>query len=376
MINIDNLYNQEASYLYIHIPFCKHLCSYCDFCKFINQEKNMTDYVSSLIIDLSKIKNKKLKTVFIGGGTPSYLDYSNLKRLLTYINNNFQIEEEFTIEANPDSLDKEKIKLFKDCNVNRISLGVESTNLKTLEFLNRKHTNQDVINAVNLLKKYGINNINLDFIYGVFFETKEDILKNIEFASSLDVTHISYYSLQVEKGTKLYLLKENVVDDDTLASMYEYILNELEKRGYFRYEVSNFSKIGYQSKHNKAYWRNYNFYGVGLNSSGFTYPNRYKITSNLLNYLKRRNLIEENVIEDENSNEFNYLMLNLRLVEGFDLAEYNKLFKKDFFQEYEKEYSKIKEFFQVKNNRLSVKREHLYILDELLVSLLHFEIEN
>ncbi len=376
MINIDNLYNQEASYLYIHIPFCKHLCSYCDFCKFINQEKNMTDYVSNLIIDLSKIKNKKLKTVFIGGGTPSYLDYSNLKRLLTYINNNFQIEEEFTIEANPDSLDKEKIKLFKDCNVDRISLGVESTNLKTLEFLNRKHSNQDVINAVNLLKKYGINNINLDFIYGVFFETKEDILKNIEFASSLDVTHISYYSLQVEKGTKLYLLKENVVDDDTLASMYEYILNELEKRGYFRYEVSNFSKIGYQSKHNKAYWRNYNFYGVGTNSSGFTYPNRYKITSNLLNYLNRRNLIEENIIEDENSNEFNYLMLNLRLVEGFDLAEYNKLFKKDFFQEYEKEYSKIKEFFQVKNNRLSVKREHLYILDELLVSLLHFEIEN
>lgn len=376
MINIDNLYNQEASYLYIHIPFCKHLCSYCDFCKFINQEKNMTDYVSNLIIDLSKIKNKKLKTVFIGGGTPSYLDYSNLKRLLTYINNNFQIEEEFTIEANPDSLDEEKIKLFKDCNVNRISLGVESTNLKTLEFLNRKHTNQDVINAVNLLKKYGINNINLDFIYGVFFETKEDILKNIEFASRLDVTHISYYSLQVEKGTKLYLLKENVLDDDTLASMYEYILNELEKRGYFRYEVSNFSKIGYQSKHNKAYWRNYNFYGVGLNSSGFTYPNRYKITSNLLNYLNRRNLIEENIIEDENSNEFNYLMLNLRLVEGFDLAEYNKLFKKDFFQEYEKEYSKIKEFFQVKNNRLSVKREHLYILDELLVSLLHFEIEN
>ncbi len=376
MINIDNLYNQEASYLYIHIPFCKHLCSYCDFCKFINQEKNMTVYVSKLIIDLSKIKNKKLKTVFIGGGTPSYLDYSNLKRLLTYINNNFQIEEEFTIEANPDSLDKEKIKLFKDCNVNRISLGVESTNIKTLEFLNRKHTKQDVINAVNLLKKYGINNINLDFIYGVFFETKEDILKNIEFASRLDVTHISYYSLQVEKGTKLYLLKENVVDDDTLASMYEYILNELEKRGYFRYEVSNFSKIGYQSKHNKAYWRNYNFYGVGLNSSGFTYPNRYKITSNLLNYLNRSNLIEENIIEDENSNEFNYLMLNLRLVEGFDLAEYNKLFKKDFFQEYEKEYFKIKEFFQVKDNRLSVKREHLYILDELLVSLLHFEIEN
>lgn len=376
MINIDTLYNQEASYLYIHIPFCKYLCSYCDFLKFINQENKESSYITNLILDLSKLKNKNLKTVFIGGGTPSYLNFSDLKRLLFYIKDNFKIENEFTIESNPDSLDEEKIKLFSECGVNRVSIGVESTNPDILKILNRKHTTFDVINSVNLLRKYNINNINLDFIYGIYFEKKEDILKNIEFASNLNVTHISYYALQVEKGTKLALLKENVVNDDTLADMYDFILLELEKRGYKRYEVSNFAKSGFQSIHNKAYWHNYNFYGVGLNSSGFTYPNRYKITSNLLNYINRKNLVEENIIENKKSNEFNYLMLNLRLEEGFSLQEFQDIFKKDFLEEYKSEIEKIRYYIQIKNNRISIKREYLYILDELLVSLLHFEIEN
>ena len=374
-IDIDTLYSLDSSYLYIHIPFCKNLCSYCDFCKYINSEKNMTSYITNLILDLQKIKNKNLKTIFIGGGTPSYLDYYNLERLLNYIKSNFKIEQEFTIECNPDTLDEKKIELFSKSGVNRISLGVESTNPKTLEFLNRKHSNNDVVNCVNLLKKYGIANINMDFIYGVYFENKKDILQNIEFATKLNVTHISYYALQIEQGTKLYLEKQNVVDDDILADEYEYILNELEKRGYYRYEVSNFAKKGYESKHNIAYWRNYNFYGVGISASGFTYPNRYKITSKLLNYINRKNLIEENIVENKESDEFNYLMLNLRLVQGFKIEEFNTLYKKYFFKEYPS-FKKIEENFNYINGYLSIKKEKLYILDDLLVELLHFNIEN
>lgn len=374
-IDIDSLYNLDASYLYIHIPFCKDLCSYCDFCKYINNSKNMTSYINSLILDLQKLHNKNLKTIFIGGGTPSYLDYSNLERLLTYISKNFKIEEEFTIECNPDSLTEDKIKLFSKCGVNRVSIGVESTSNKTLEFLNRKHTNEDVEKCIELLHKYNINNINMDFIYGVYFEKYDDILSNIEFATKLNVTHISYYALQVEQGTKLYLLKDNVVDDDKLADEYEFILNQLEKRGYKRYEVSNFSKIGYESKHNIAYWRNYNFYGVGISSSGFNYPHRYKITSKLLNYINRKNLIEDYIKEDNESNEFNYLMLNLRLVKGFKVEEFNTLFNKDFFKEYPS-YNKISSSFNYRDGYLSIKKEKLYILDELLVELLHFKIEN
>ncbi len=374
-IDIDSLYNLDSSYLYIHIPFCKDLCSYCDFCKYINNSKNMTSYINSLILDLQKLHNKNLKTIFIGGGTPSYLDYSNLERLLTYISNNFKIEEEFTIECNPDSLTEEKIKLFSKCGVNRVSIGVESTSNKTLEFLNRKHTNEDVEKCVELLHKYNINNINMDFIYGIYFEKYDDILSNIEFATKLNVTHVSYYALQVEKGTKLYLLKDNVVDDDKLADEYEFILNQLEKRGYKRYEVSNFSKIGFESKHNIAYWRNYNFYGVGISSSGFNYPHRYKITSKLLNYINRKNLIEDYIKEDSESNEFNYLMLNLRLVKGFKVEEFNNLFNIDFFKEYPS-YNKISSSFNYRDGYLSIKKEKLYILDELLVELLHFKIEN
>lgn len=371
-MNKEELFSLTANSLYLHIPFCDELCSYCDFCKYIHLENKHEEYIKKVKDDLLKVSNKELKTFYIGGGTPSCLSINLLEDLLSFIYKNFKIEDEFTIEANPESVSSEKIKLLKKYGVNRVSLGVQTFKEESLKLLNRKHNYNLVKKVVNDLQKNGINNINLDFIYGIKGESIKDIENNIDLGLNLHITHLSYYALQIEQGTKFYYLKNMNVDDDKLAEQYAFIVQKLKKNNFDRYEVSNFALKGYESKHNLNYWYNKNFYGIGCSASGYIFPYRFKNTSRLNDYLNENNSLEIEK-EDKDDEEFNFLMLNLRLVKGFDVTEFKSLFKKDFFTEYKKEYEKNKSFFDYDFPYLKVKDEYLYVLDEILVDLLHFK---
>ena len=236
--------------VYIHIPFCSNICSYCDFSKIYYNKKIIIDYLNALENEIkNKYNGEIVKTLYIGGGTPSCLSVDELEKLFNIITIfNLDNNYEFTIECNPENLDEEKIKLFKNYNVNRVSLGVQSFNPNILKTLNRKHDKNDVFKTVELLKKHNINNINIDLIFGINSQTINDIKDDLDTFINLNIPHISYYSLILEDNTLLALKNYTPIDDDLCASMYEYICDYLNKRNYEHYEISNFSISNYNKK--------------------------------------------------------------------------------------------------------------------------------
>lgn len=357
--------------LYIHIPFCSHICSYCDFPKVVTGTFSEEKYIDSLIDDIEKqsIPDHSLKTIYIGGGTPSALSISSLEKLLSYLDNRFTPLSEFTMEANPESLSKEKISILKKHHINRISLGVESTSKKILAHLNRKHTTEEVTALLKELRKQGFDNISLDFIYGVDTMSEEDLDRDIQYAVSSNVEHLSFYSLQIEEGTVFYNRKVCAKNDDVMASMYEKIRRELKKHGYHRYEVSNFTKNNKESLHNLTYWYDKSYYAAGLGASGYVDGIRYKNTLSMNKYLSGNYRHEEEAISVYD-HEFEYIMLHLRLVKGFSLDEFKSIFKKDFLLSYQDNIEKVKDYVQIKEGYFSISEDYLYTMDSILLSLL------
>lgn len=371
MNELAYIYSIDCDHLYVHIPFCHSVCSYCDFAKYVCNEKMQTLYIDRLIQDLSLIKNK-VSTIFVGGGTPSCLSIKNTIRLLSVLSRKLKPNGEFSIETNPEDLSLAKCNIFSLYKVNRVSIGVQSTSTSLLNKMGRKHSLEEVVKGITNLKKCGIVNINLDFIYGMKDENDSILINNLLFSLHQDVKHLSFYSLQIEKGTKFYFQKGAVKTDDELSDEYEYIVKFLTEKGIEHYEVSNFAKAGYRCKHNLTYWKDDTYYGVGLSSSGYNSIYRYKITPRLKDYLNRTNLIVEKEAVGVNDREFEYLMLNLRLVDGFLLSDFKKKFKKDFLSYYAKEISNLTDFLDIDYSRVRVKHDKIYVLDEILLELLKY----
>lgn len=365
--------NKKIPGLYIHIPFCDSICSYCDFPKLLSGTNFQDDYLDKLIIKLSDIDQREFETIYIGGGTPSSLNTNQLEKLLKFIAENFSFSDEFSFEANPENLTMDKIHLLKKYRVNRVSLGVQSFNRESLKILNRKHDEFDVFNCVRNLQKAGIANINLDFIFGLKNEGKKEYLKNIAIARNLQVKHISYYSLQIESGTRLYKTPQVRKSDDELAADYEFIVKTLKDYDYNQYEISNFCQSSFKSKHNLIYWNNREYYGEGLGATGLINSHRIVQTRNIKRYIQEEDTIASDTVENESDREFNYLMLNLRLVSGFKLDEFKSLFNRDFLIEYKGEIERVKDSLIVDESSVRVKPEKFFILDSILVDLLHFK---
>ena len=251
---------------YIHIPFCKNICSYCDFCKMYYNKDFIDKYLLSLEKEINLYyKNDLLNTLYIGGGTPSCLDEISLKKLFKIISI-FKLNKtyEFTFECNIEDINEKLLIFLKENKVNRISIGLQSFNKKYIEFMNRKYLNKkEITDKINLVKKY-FNNINIDLIYGINNETLKELQEEVDSFINLDVNHISLYSLILEDNTILKTKKYKEIDDDLNRKMYDYIRKTLKKNNYIHYEISNFSKKGYMSKHNLCYWNNDNYYGFGL----------------------------------------------------------------------------------------------------------------
>lgn len=301
---------------YIHIPFCNTICSYCDFCKFLKNTEWLDKYLTELNKEISSTyKGEVLDTLYIGGGTPSSLDINELNRLFDILKV-FRLNEiyEFTFECNIENITEELLISLKNNKVNRISIGVETFNNKYLKYLNRHHTKNSAINTINLVKKY-FDNINVDLMYAIPGETLKELESDIDILLSLDIPHISTYSLIIEENTKLYIDKTKYIDDELDCDMYNLIINKL--KDYNHYEVSNFSKLGYESKHNLTYWNNDEYYGFGCGASGYIDNIRYDNTRSITSYIKGKYLLESNKLSKKEriSNEF---ILGLRKMSGIN----------------------------------------------------------
>ncbi len=319
------------SSVYVHIPFCNTICSYCDFCKIFYNEELVNKYLFSLEKEINKYyRNEIINTLYIGGGTPSSLSIDQLNNLFNIIKI-FKLNKkyEFTIEMNLNDITKEKLKLLKDNGVNRLSIGVESVNSKYFDFLNRESKKEIVIDKISLVKKY-FDNFNIDLMYAFPNQTIEEVLDDLRFIINLNPTHISIYSLIIEEHTKLFINKINPIDEEIESDMYYNIIKELKKNRYIHYEISNFSKKGYESVHNQVYWNNDYYYGFGLGSSGYIENIRYTNTRSINKYLEGIYRLEEENISKEINME-NEMIFGLRKISGVSKEKFYNKFNRDIY---------------------------------------------
>ena len=333
----------KPSSAYVHIPFCTQICYYCDFSKVFIKNQPVDAYLEHLIQETRSYEIGKLRTLYIGGGTPTALSAQQLAYLLTELPKVMDLSEveEFTIEANPGDLDPDKIAVLKESQVNRVSLGVQTFDNKMLKKIGRSHQEQDIYDNIRHLKQAGFDNISIDLIYALPSQTMDQVKENVAKAIDLDIPHMSLYSLILENHTvfmnrmrrgKLPLPKEELE-----AEMFEYIIEELEKAGFEHYEISNFSKPGFESRHNLVYWDNAEYYGLGAGASGYVDGIRYKNHGPIRHYLEaveagKARITEEHLTLEEKMEE--ELFLGLRKKTGVSKARFEEKFGISFDQRY------------------------------------------
>ncbi len=328
--------------LYLHIPFCTQICHYCDFNKFFIQNQPVDGYIQSLLkeMDLYDLsQNEPLSTVFIGGGTPSALEPSQLEQLLFSMKEKIKLsaDYEYTVEANPGDLSKEKLRIMKEAGVNRLSLGVQSFNEELLKKIGRAHNVKDVYETIDMAREEGFENISIDLIYSLPGQTLGDLEDTIDRALKLDLPHFSAYSLIIEPKTVFYIMlnkgKLSLPGEDAEASMYEYVMQRLEEAGYSQYEISNFARKGYESRHNLVYWNNEEYYGLGAGAHGYLEAVRYHNHGPLKKYMNaiedgRKPIIEQITVTRKEQME-EEMFLGLRKMEGVSPELFQKRFSAD-----------------------------------------------
>ena len=348
--------------LYIHIPFCETICDYCDFTKLQYFRMFAVNYLKALKQEIDSYQIGELKTIYVGGGTPTALEDDLFLELLEIIKPYTKGVKEYTFEANPESLSESKIKLLKQYSVNRISLGVQSTDTKVLKAINRQHSYEDVVKAISQLKENCIDNINVDLILGLPHSSETLLKRDLENLTSLGIKHMSCYALTIHPHTVLFNQGFREMDDDLMRKNYDIVHNFLKEKGFEHYEVSNWCLPGYQSEHNFTYWRNEQYYGVGLGASGYIGNIRYKNTVNLDKYLKGEYIQDKEEVTSKDI--FTYqVMLNLRTKEGISLS---------LLKNKEKEIaSLIKDgYLEKQGDRLCPTYEGMMILDTIILQLI------
>lgn len=274
--------------LYVHIPFCKSKCLFCSFVVNVSQEHRIDHYLDAVDYEMSKHHQQFLETIYIGGGTPTMLNSNQLLRLFAIIKSHFDCDQcvEITVEANPEGLTHDHCIALKKAGVNRLSIGVQSMNDKYLTFLGRCHDSQTAQDAIARVQSYGFDNVSIDLMYSFPGQSAEEIIQDVERIVSLKPQHISLYSLTIEQYSRFYAQELTLDDPEKLAEDYALVIQLLDDLGYEQYEVSNFSKPGFQSKHNQRYWQGGEYIGVGIGAHGYENGERYWNTSTLADYLK------------------------------------------------------------------------------------------
>lgn len=319
-----------AEALYLHVPFCSAICYYCDFHRSLYNEAIVYDWLTAIADEIkAKQIQQNVKTIYIGGGTPSALTVSQLQQLFTLIEPYATQVEEFTIESNLESITEEKLILMQQYGVNRISLGVQSYDDDLLEYMNRKHRVVDIAPTIEMIAEY-IPNISIDLIYGFASQTLAMWAATLEQAVCNPLLkHISVYSLTIETKSVFAKKGYETVSNEQEAKMYNLAIEQLEKHGFHQYEVANFAKAGYESKHNQYYWRYEDFYGIGVGASGKENNQRYSNDFTLSQYITREGVANVETLQRKDQM-FEFIMMNLRLRKGLDIQRFDQLFNQSF----------------------------------------------
>ena len=359
---------------YVHIPFCTQICYYCDFSKVFIKNQPVDSYLEHLLEEFRSYDIQKLRTLYIGGGTPTALSAPQLEVLLDGLTKKLDLSvlEELTIEANPGDLDADKIAVLKNSAVNRVSLGVQTFDDKMLKKIGRSHLEKDIYENIDRLKLAGFDNISIDLIYALPGQTMEQVKENVAKAIGLDIPHMSLYSLILENHTvfmnrmrrgKLPLPKEELE-----AEMFEYIIAELERAGFEHYEISNFSKPSFESRHNLMYWDNAEYYGIGAGASGYVNGVRYKNHGPIRHYLSaveegNARITEEHLSQKEQMEE--EMFLGLRKKSGVSMARFEEKFGRSFDGLYGEIVKDLVQqgLMQIDGNRVRMTKRGLFLGD-------------
>lgn len=352
--------------IYVHIPFCSSKCFYCDFNSFANKGGYIEKYVKCLQKEIKNVGDRVrlnsngnyaelpiAKTLYIGGGTPSFIDAKYIEQIMDTIQTNFEIDKniEATIEVNPGTVTLEKLQKYREIGINRLSIGLQTSNDDLLKLIGRIHNFEQFLQTVNLAKLAGFTNINVDIMIGLPNQTIYDVEDTLNKLIKLDVTHISVYSLIVEEGTKIEkLLNDGTLklpDEEIERYMYWFAKRKLEENGYIHYEISNFAKIPYRSKHNLDCWNQKEYIGFGVSASSYEEGVRYRNKDEIEEYIKNIEADEErkNVIIDEKQDKQTmmneYMILGLRKINGININEFRRKFEVSPLYKYNKELTKL-----------------------------------
>ena len=357
--------------IYVHIPFCKKKCDYCDFISYCGKDDLIEKYVDSVKKEIEHVKIKsEITTIYIGGGTPSYIDSKFIVQILENIKEkNVAQDTEITIEVNPGTVTQEKLQDYIDCGINRISIGLQTTNDELLKQIGRIHNYEQFLETCKMAKKVGFKNINVDLMLGLPNQRISDLKESLENVLKLAPKHISVYSLIVEDGTPIAIKIENgklkLPDEELERNMYWYVKNTLELNGYKHYEISNFAKKGYESKHNMNCWNQMEYVGIGTAAHSYRDITRYSNTEDIKEYIKnvqkgefeKNRIIHEIQKEEDSKKEF--MLLGLRKIDGIKISEFKNKFGDNPIYLYRKELKKLSDekliIIQDDNIRLSNK---------------------
>lgn len=355
--------------LYIHIPFCKQKCFYCDFPSYARKDDLMSDYIEALLIELKeKIKAYKVRSLFIGGGTPSYLNEENLRKLMKVMKNiNFIEDAEKTIECNPGTVSEEKFNIMKEGGINRLSFGLQTTKNNLLKGIGRIHTFEAFKDNYNLARSVCFNNINIDMMFGLPNQSVKDWTDSLEEVAKLNPEHISAYSLIIEEGTPFYKLynedKLKLPSEEEEREMYKKCKDILIENGYHQYEISNYAKEGKECLHNEVYWMCDEYIGVGASSSSYIDGKRIKNIDDLREYIKRigisESIVDEEIINTKNDDIEEFMFMGLRMNCGIKEEE----FKRRFHTDIDNVYKDVIEG-NINKGLLERKRGRIYLTDK------------
>lgn len=349
----------KPQHLYVHVPFCAHICGYCDFAHVVYRNETVEQWLKAIEKEIqAKEINTDLSSIYVGGGTPTSLSASQLDRFLSLLDPYAEKVQEYTVEINPETLDEEKCLVLGKHGINRASVGFETSDEKLLKLMGRSHTLSDMQQCMFLLRKYGIQNVSLDIMYSLPFQTMESLQKSVKDAICLQPSHLSLYSLTVEENTVFARKGYTSLDEDNEADMYEWICSFLPENGYRQYEVSNFARDGYESRHNCAYWNYRDFYGIGCGASGKENHCRYDHTKNVRTYISDP-LKTETTRLNQKDEMFEMWMMSIRLKKGMDLKLFEDTFHVSFLDVYRETTEKM-----IAEGYLAVCNGYLYCTDK------------
>ena len=353
--------------IYVHIPFCKQKCYYCDFVSYCNKDDKIEPYIKTLIkeIEMQNIKSN-INTIYIGGGTPSYIDSKYITEIMDKIKKKNVIENvEITIEVNPGTVTKGKLEDYKNSGINRLSIGLQTANNKLLKQIGRIHNYEEFLETYKIAREVGFNNINVDLILGLPNQRIQDLKNSLDEVIKLSPEHISVYSLIIEDGTPIKTQIENgklqLPDEETERNMYWYVKNTLELNGYKHYEISNFAKNGYESKHNMNCWNQVEYIGFGISAHSYRNITRYSNTDNINEYIRniKSNSPEKNRIIHEvqklEDTEKEFMLLGLRKIDGVSISEFKDRFGDNPIYLYRNELKKLSDENLIKVDENNIK---------------------